>query len=362
MRNRNWYGSTIQVRRGTKAALDGIVLAAGELGFTTDDQKEVYVGDGSSNLLVGRVILDTYANIPAAAEAGRLFIATDGDDIYYDTGSAWVKAAVSDISGTEDNLVSIDANGHPQDALVAVDDSGTTTAELWTAAKIATEINNAIAGTTWKDPIDSINLIGNATIATINGLTPASGDCYVATTAGTPSAGTSDALVIGSVAEFDGTSWKELVAGSGGFVADGTRCALSTDTALVAPYTDGTDDGKIVDFDGTSLTGVASTDAADGNAVMVKQGVKDNNQYSFQGTVPAGSWVLINQGGGLSAGNGIDITSSIVSTKADTVGGANLATVVSVNSNGVAIAIDDSSIKENGSNQLYVDTVDGGSF
>jgi len=404
--------TTVQVRRGSKVALGSITLASGEMYFTTDNEKEIYVGDGVSNILVGKVLLDVIANLPAAAERGRLFIATDTDDIYYDTGAVWTKAAISDISGTQDNLVSIDANGHPQDAGVTVDDTGTTTSELWTASKVAVAIANAVAGTSWKLPLESVNLIGNATIATLNGLTPSSGDCYVCTDAGTPTIGASDALVAGSVAEFDGTSWIELVTGSGGFVASGTRASLSTTTALIAPYTDATDDGKVVDFDGTSLTGTAGTDATDGNAIVVRLGVNSNNQYSFDGTVPTGSWNLINQGGGLFAGNGIDITSSVVSVKADAitggdvqpvnltadgagldvnaiagtgieadgsanlrlatqgngitggagaslsvkpdaVGGANLATAVSVNTNGVAIKIDNVTIKENGSNQLY---------
>lgn len=62
-------------------------------------------------------------------------------------------------------------------------------------------------------------------------------------------------------------------------------------------------------------------------------------------------------GNGLTGGAG-----SALAVAADSTGGANLATVVSVTANGVAVKIDDSSIKENGSNQLYVDTVDGGTF
>lgn len=78
----------IQVRRGTKAQLDGITLAAGELGFTTDTN-ELWVGDGSNNLRVGRVLVDTYANIPAAGEEGRLFFATDQGTLYVDDGDSW---------------------------------------------------------------------------------------------------------------------------------------------------------------------------------------------------------------------------------------------------------------------------------
>jgi hypothetical protein len=54
-------------------------------------------------------------------------------------------------------------------------------------------------------------------------------------------------------------------------------------------------------------------------------------------------------GDGLTGGNGSDID-----VQADSTGGANLATVVNVSSNGVAVKIDNSTIGENGSNQLYV--------
>lgn len=58
-------------------------------------------------------------------------------------------------------------------------------------------------------------------------------------------------------------------------------------------------------------------------------------------------------GNGLGGGNG-----SAITVAADSTGGANLATVVNVSANGVAVAIDDSTIGENVSNQLEVK--DGG--
>ena len=54
-------------------------------------------------------------------------------------------------------------------------------------------------------------------------------------------------------------------------------------------------------------------------------------------------------GNGLTGGGG-----SALAVDPDTTGGANLATVINVSSNGVAVKIDSSTIGENGSNQLYV--------
>jgi len=339
MRNRIWYGATIKVRRGTKAELDGITLAAGELGFTTDDYKELFIGDGSNNLLVGRVIEDTLANIPTTYEAGRFFYATDTKELFIDTGSAF-EEILSDISGTQDNLIKIDANGKPEDAGVAVDDAGTTTADLWTASKIATEINNAVEGRSWKEPASVMGLVGNDAALTIEGLSPSSGDSYVVTTAN--GAGDLATATVGDIWEYNGSAWVKVITGAGGFVPSGTRAALSTATALIAPYTDATDDGKVVSFNGTTNTGSATTDAAEGNAILCsgENSVNENNTYSFDGTVPTGEWVLMNQGGGLSAGNGIQISSNTISVKPDSTTGGNVIPV-DVTANGVGLDVDD---------------------
>ena len=58
---------------------------------------------------------------------------------------------------------------------------------------------------------------------------------------------------------------------------------------------------------------------------------------------------LAAQGNGIAGGAG-----STLSVASDSTGGANLATVVNVSANGVAMRIDDSTIGENGSNQLFV--------
>ena len=338
MRERNWYGVTIQVRRGTKAQLDGITLAAGELGFTTDDQKELWVGDGASNLLVGRVIMDTIGNQPSAAVAGRMFYATDTDELFVDNGATWDEI-LSDISGTQNNLIKIDANGKPEDAGVAVSDAGTTTSYLWTASKIQTAINAAVSGISWKEPVDVLNLIGNAAASVIEVLSN-TGDAYIVTTA--DGVGELAVAAVGDVWEYSGAAWVKIATGAGGFVADGVRAALAPDTgtALISPYTDNTDNSKVLDFDGTSLTGVASGDSVEGNAMMVQEGYYDNNQYAFDGTVPTGSWVLINQGGGLTAGNGIDITTNIVSAVSDVTTGGNVVPI-DVTANGIGLDLED---------------------
>jgi len=79
---------TIQVRRGTKAQLDGITLAAGELGHTTDTL-EVYVGTDAANILVGRCEVGLLSARPSAGVSGRFYYATDNGNLYIDDGSSW---------------------------------------------------------------------------------------------------------------------------------------------------------------------------------------------------------------------------------------------------------------------------------
>jgi hypothetical protein len=138
--------------------------------------------------------------------------------------------------------------------------------------------------------VNAIEFSGNYTIAAINGLTPATGWSVVATDAGTPTAGTSDALAAGDVAEFDGTSWKKIVSNVGGFVADGTKLIISTIT-LVSPLTNGVDEDKIADFDGTTNTPILETPTDGARAIVKTPSVNKYKEYIFESGSPFGTWV-----------------------------------------------------------------------
>jgi hypothetical protein len=363
----------------------------------------------------------------ASANAGYLAVQTDNATLEIDASNQ-VQIKTQGVSSTELGTVVTSGAGLTGGAgsALAVDQTGATvsvTAGTWTYTKDTLQVtgtpdsandpvnkaalDNAVAGLLWKDPaatvrllgnVDATGLIGNATIATLNGLTPSTGDAYIATDAGTPTAGTSDALVAGSLTQYDGAQWKEIVAGSGGFVPVGTYCLLSTATALISPYTDAThdgyrvrfngsdndptdqgsadffspnagdayvvdgsgaineggliefsgsafvtletpsggfvpagvramlgavpgtavlispytdatDDGKIVDFSGSSNTGANTGDTVDKASLLIQDtghvGYNDNNAYVYEGTVPTGSWIQWNGGGQLNAGAGL---------------------------------------------------------
>ncbi|MBH5316695.1 DUF2793 domain-containing protein [Paenibacillus sp. GSMTC-2017] len=172
---------TIKIKRGTKAelVLRGALLS-GEMGFCTDT-KEVYIGDGTSNVFVGRVLTGPYTSRPSAAVPGRNYFVTGGGAnngyLYLDDGTQWVRInalALTDLSGTLDDIVdgasyarvkkADISNGsvnkvsdgvntktaseikvHIDDATKhrVINDASTATTDLWSAQKIRNEIELA---------------------------------------------------------------------------------------------------------------------------------------------------------------------------------------------------------------------------
>jgi len=182
-----------------------------------------------------------------------------------------------------------------------------------------------VSGLTWKPPVHVKELVGSATIATLNGLTPTLGDAYVAIDAGTPTAGTSDALVAGSLTEFNGTDWTEIIAGSGGFVPVGFRALASIQTALngTIGLIDGVDDGKILEWDGLTNTPTEET-TINGWAVLVTDqdgdgdSIFSNLGFTYQGTVPSGTWIQFTGAGQINAGAGLTKSGNTLNVGAGT--------------------------------------------
>ena len=171
------------------------------------------------------------------------------------------------------------------------------------------QLDVATGGVAWKEPVAVRELVGSATIATINGLSPTLGDAYVASDAGTPTAGTSDALVAGSITEYNGASWIEIVAGSGGFPPNEARALAAIQTALngTIGLTDGVDDGKLLQWDGTSLTPSSETTQLDGDTVLISgdTSIFENLLYAYSGTAPSGTWIQFYGANTAAAGAGL---------------------------------------------------------
>ena len=99
--------------------------------------------------------------------------------------------------------------------------------------------------------------------------------------------------------------------------------------------------------------GVSSTELGTGAVTEAKIGTGAVTSAKLGGTsVTAAKLGSDVAGNGLTGGNG-----SALAAQADTTGGANLAKAINVSSNGIAIKVDDVSIKENGSGQISVSHV-----
>jgi hypothetical protein len=335
---------TIQIKRGLKVNLP--TLASGEMGFCTDT-KEVYVGDGTSNILVGRVMIGTYASRPNAGVPGRLYYVNSGANIgyiYLDDGSAWQRAnavSLGDLSGNLDNITDGTTYGkvkntelyngqvkqisdgtntvtasegktHINDVAKhrTINDSGGAVTDLWSAQKIANEIALAKKGIEYQDSVKDKDLLTPPA-------SPTTGDRYIIAT------GTATGTWVGKntqIAEWNGSAWVFYAP------AEGWTCFID-------------DEDKQYSFNGTAWvrTGGAL------QTVTAGAGLTGGGQADT---------VTLNIG----VGNGITVNADDITVKAYK--------GITVDANGVAVNIDNASIiydSANG-NRLMVATVDGGTF
>lgn len=220
-------------------------------------------------------------------------------------------------------------------------------------------VDSTATGLQWLAPVLVRELIGSDAALDIEGLSPTTGDAYVVDTAN--GVGDLSGATVGDIWEYDGAAWNLIIAGSGGFVASGVRALASIQTALngTIGLTDGVDDGKVLQWDGASLTPATIVTPTAGDALLVTDQDNDGDSifanlgYTYQGTVPTGVWTQftgagqINAGDGLSktgntlnvgAGNGITANANDVAVNPDSTTGGNIQPV-NVVANGVGLDV-----------------------
>lgn len=183
-------------------------------------------------------------------------------------------------------------------------------------------------GAFWRDPVAVQALVGARTVAQINVLTPLDADSYIVEDAGTINPGGVE-VSPGDIVEYneDDAVWRLIVENADGFPPKDTRAIASSQTPLVAPLVDGTDDGKILNWDGTSLTPSELETPTEGWAALITgQGaVDENNGFRFDGVVPTGTWVQFTAGVGIVFAATEEITSIDAGDTADGGVSSNLA-------------------------------------
>lgn len=338
---------TVRIRRGTKAELTARgALLSGEMGFCTDT-KEVYIGDGTSNLFVGRAMSGTYANRPNAAYSGRTYYVTSGANsgyLYMDDGTQWVRinaTGIADLTGTLDDVAegatygrvvksdltaghvsklsdgsasasAAEVRAHVDDAAKhrQINDSGASATELWSAQKIRNEIELA------KHNIEPQASVKNQTTVMPPASGNAEGDRYIVPASATGAwAGKQTQIV-----EWQSGAWVYYPP------SVGWTCYVDAEQ-------------KLYSWNGTAWvrTGGAL------QTITAGTGLTGGGQADS---------VTLNVGGG----NGITVAADAVSVKAYR--------GIAVDTNGVAAHIDESSIvydSANG-NRLTVSAIDGGTF
>lgn len=218
-----------------------------------------------------------------------------------------------------------------------------------------TYVDNAISGLLWKDPCDVRSLVGNAAIATINALGIVAGNAYVVTDAGQLTRGTLD-VTAGDLVEDNGTIWVMIHQAVGGYVPVGTRAILAKTTALITPYTEGTDDNKIVAFTGASNTGADTGDAVNTAACLISDdthvGYYDAVGFVFEydTSVALSTWTQFTGAGQISAGAGLTKTGNTINVGDGSVGNIN---GLAVGANTLGAAVNNTTI-EISSNLLAV--------
>ena len=348
-------------------AITSAKLAAGAVDATAIDAAIAgngLTGGGGSALSVQPNNTDDggVSGLETAANGLRVAAALAGNGLSKAAGAAMTVQADTGIAvtgsgvafDTAANLTMTGTHSHTPDTLQV-----TGTPDTANDAVNKAYVDNAATGLQWLAPVFVRELIGSDAALDIEGLTPTAGDAYVVDVAN--GAGDLTTATVGDIWEYDGASWNLIIAGVGGFVASGVRALASIQTALngTLGLTDGVDDGKVLEWDGTSLTPSSIVTPVAGDALLVTDQDNDGDSifanlgYTYQGTIPSGVWTQftgagqVNAGAGLTklgntldvgAGDGITVNADDVAVNPDSTTGGNIQPV-NVAANGVGLDV-----------------------
>jgi hypothetical protein len=259
-------------------------------------------------------------------------------------GALWdgnEQSTANDIPGDDTRANGADHNEIAAE-VVAIEDDLRKAATAVGEANIEDALTN-LGTTSIVQQVRGVAVIGALTIAQINALAPSpvEGINVIAASAGTPSAGSSDTLAIGDIAEFNGTDWKTTVANVGGFPpADTVLCVAGSllGYTLTSPFSPG-DEGKIGTWDGASATPASLVTPTPGQLVS-------GSDPGVVGLIIGNLFSFVVADGGITAWRPVGHTIGMLGPGLEEVGVGQSRVVV-----------DDVTIKINGSNSLALKAV-----
>lgn len=182
------------------------------------------------------------------------------------------------------NIATLSELGNLQDSGLRKDDTGLGTQDIWSANKIANEINAKASGLAWQEPALTF-IISDEDFSGSSPSSPTVGDAYVVSNWGV-------LYTDGEIREWNGVIWKLIAT-----LESGTRVLVK---AANAGGSFAGQENTIGDF----VDGVWNfTDPVDGNAMLI---VGDDSLYEHNGYVYAtDSWIQFTGAGQINAGIGL---------------------------------------------------------
>lgn len=212
-----------------------------------------------------------------------------------------------------------------------------------------TKVQSLLSGWNWKEPAQVLKMVSDASQGGSPPGMVSSGDAYVVNSWGV---GYNDGDIVEAAPNL---SWVVIVSNSGGEPPDGTRI-------IVGPNGAGSFAGHAGDIATYDAVGDSWSfyDPEDGDGILIngEGGLYENQQYVYDVSASPSYWVQVGAQVVYTAGNGIDVTGTVISADVAS-DGAIIATGGTGAQLEVQLESSDPTLQINGSNELGVKLGDG---
>jgi hypothetical protein len=287
----------------------------GKIAYNAVDNAQIAFNAVHSDQIIANAVTNAKIAYNAVGNAQIAYNAVDSNQIAY---NAVANAQIAALAVTYDKIDSvatstiteINADIDMGNATFTV--TGIPTPEDDTDAANKKYVDDVAVGLKWLAPCRVLSLKSDVAQA---GTPPAAvaGDAWIVNTWGV-------GYHNGDLVEYSGTAWNVInVSGGGGFLPDGTRMIVKH-TGAAGSFLGEEDNIAVADGAGAYSFIIP----VDGNAVLIN-GINSlycNKAYVYESETSAGSptgWIQFGGAGVYTAGDGIDIASSVISINKSTV-------------------------------------------